>query len=791
MKNKSEKNLDRVYFLTEVAYDADFFNPQAYETLIKFIAMDPAKVGIVLDGVWTRLDRPEILREKKKDGDFGLTFWGVSRKGAKAVSKHIPNQRQVRWMFGQEFKNLGLRLAELRKRLPNASIVLSVDSDDTQHSINAFLHEAELLNQYQMQGKLGELKDKRKAPITGKKTAESRLKKLQKEKAGRSELAEARKQIREAKQSLKGLDKQIVAYTHELQLYREKKTRPMTQYLRKRYMRLFRGICQRLCRQYGVKLVMRQSTLDFGKLRVDYAHSRHASWAPIKNVAKQMRDSVHGLESLITADPDHALAGVVDDLKNRRGENRPDIIACSGHFGKGWKRLQKLRNNEAEVNFKNIGLYDPDIDDDYVTLLLAMPFEDQEKIAEYTHGGKPDRMSHGKPISSKSHAVFQRNQNGSVSGLTIAWKGKDGIVETRWIQYKHFVDGTVLDQPAEYSAIYGSSDEHLGSAEEMPMVRDGLMDLFRNEALTASSFWGKPLFARGFISGGDTGEANSDKWPDRYHEKRDPTVIRDEVTRRLASLDTKNIDAMRAAVLQHLNDAMGGSVESMRDIQKRVRNYYSGPLEISLEHSSLQIVHASVPGNHADNVFRRLGIRETDLFVEHCAAKGIGIYESGMSTPIGTDPWYGVRVAVGGYSVARTLLIGRYGLGMDGKPLFGPIRFLMHHDPKGSDHRGLVGSARSAHSDVAVAGHTHENEVVAYGTGPNTFRIAYRMATMQGETATGIMYAESVPRTPAGHRMIMPRPGDFSERAIPASFLQKKGREAFDRKITEAIATAK
>lgn len=790
MKTQKE-TVDRVYFLSEVAYDADFFNPAAYETLLKFIGQDTAQVGIILDGVWTRLDRPEILREKTKDRDFGLTFWGISRKGARAVSKHIPNEKQVRWMFGQEFKNLEARLAELRKRLPAAQIVLSVDSDDTQHSVSAFLHEAEILNRFSMQERLGEIKGLRWRMSLEQKAGEKRLKELKKQKAGRREQDAMRKEIRTAGQTVKDYDKKIAGYERELQLYREKKTRPMTQHLRSHYLRLFRRICERLCRRYGVTLVTRKATLDFGKLRIDYAHSRHATWAPIKDIAKRMVSSVHGLASLIATDEEKALTGLIGNLAERADKKRPpDIIACSGHFGRGWKRLQKLRNNSAEMSFRNIGVYDPDIARDYVTLLLALPFEDQAKIAEYTDGGQLDRMAHGKSVHSKSHAVFTRNQNGSSSGLTIVWKGEDGVVETRWIQYQHFIDGTVLEQPAEYAAIYASSDEHLGSAEEMPMVRDGLMALIEKEAVEPFTFWGRLAYARGFISGGDTGEANSDKWAHRYHEKRDPTVIRDEAIERYATLDTKDPRAIRLAVLQHLNDAMGGSVESMHDIQKRVRNYYGRSLEPLLAHSPLQVVHASVEGNHAGDVFKRLGLRETDLFVEHYAAKGVKFFEAGRATLIGEDPWAGVRAAVGGYSVARTLPVPNYGMGVDGKPLFGPIKLLLHHDPKGSEEKGIVGTGKSAHADVTLSGHTHEDYVETPSTGPNTFRIAKRMATMQGETPTGIMYAESPPRTPAGYRFIMLRPGDFTERAIPASVLQDIGRAAMDRKIQAAIDAA-
>ena len=49
---------------------------------------------------------------------------------------------------------------------------------------------------------------------------------------------------------------------------------------------------------------------------------------------------------------------------------------------------------------------------------------------------------------------------------------------------------------------------------------------------------------------------------------------------------------------------------------------------------------------------------------------------------------------------------------------------------------------------------------------------------MQGVTPTEKYYAASVPRTQAGHRMIMPMAGQYYEETLPAKYLKAKGEEA-------------
>lgn len=789
----SESDIDRVYFFTEMGYDAEWFNQKAYATLLKFVSADPARVGVILDGVWNRLDRPEYLTKKFDKPEPGFSFWGKTRRGAKAWSKRIASERQTRWMLSEQLKLLKVRAEELRSNLPKAQIVLSLPSDDMQYSINALLHEAELLNGKRLENHLKRLKSDNKEIAERLKAAEKELAALKSDTDDfKAKKAEAEERIRQTRKELKAHDKRVTRSAQELTLWREKKTRPMLQYLRGRFMKAFFRITRALCRKLNIEVADRQKTLTFGNLRVDYAHSRHATWAPIKDIAKRMTNSVHGLEELLSSDASREFDRTIKRVEGQKPGARPDIIAASGHFGKGWKRLQKLGVNAAEMNFRNLGRHDPDILDEYVTLLLPLSFEDQARIGEFARGGYPERMMLSKPMSTKSHAAFQRLANGGASGLTIAWKGPDGIVETRWIQYQNFIDGSALENPTEEASIYITSDEHLGSAEEAPIARDGQLELYEREAVEPSSFWGRPLYARGFMSLGDTGEANSDRWQYKYSRKPDPARMPDSILELFAKTNSRDMASVAEAVMKLASYVGQGPVENAGDVLERVQKYYWDRLQITLRHSRLKIAHASVTGNHFDENMRSKGIPEHAYFRVVCEHAKIPVYAAGDSVREieQADPWRDARVALGGYSTARTLLIPDYGMNVDGAPSFGPVRTVLHHDPKGGGLKGLIGTGKTAQAHLSLAGHTHEVECETWSRGDNIWGLAYRCGTMQGETSTGIQYADTPPRTPAAHRIIPRRPGDFAERAMPLPYLQKVGREALLRRVEAALAGA-
>ncbi|MBI5398524.1 hypothetical protein HZB03_03600 [Candidatus Woesearchaeota archaeon] len=733
-----------VYFLSEVAYDSFMFNDVAYRNLLGFIAKDPLVSGIVIDGALTRLDRPEYLNEE-------LTYWHKTRDEAMAENEQVHNNEQYDYMMKKQFKILEKRLQELREKVPQASqVVLSVDSDDLGFTASAILNEKLIRKQGEIRHRIQELKNEKRAAKDAHVQASERAKD-----AGSS------RQVDQLKKKISSIDEQLTDAYQEQRLYREKKVRPMHQQVTAEFVGELYDRYQKLCDSFGVTLVKSAGILEFNGLRIDYAHSRNSTWMPLKAHDHRLVKSMHGrLRELVEKKGVHA-------------------VVESGHAGIGFKQLQKLFDHPEETNFKNNASYDPVTAPSTVTFVVAMPFEDQRKISEIVQGQHPLRFSASKPTSSRKHHVIDRAKNDSVSGLTVLRRNKEGVLGTEWIEYDLFASGKALVEPADYSIIVASSDEHIGSPEEDPMVRDGLVAHYDDLLKNPTTFRGKPAVPRGFISGGDTSEANSRKWNDRYAVRRSPQEVLGENISLLTGLlkSGTNLEAVVKGILKVTNDSMQGHQESMRNNLDRVANYYDEFLSRNLATSSLKYVHVSVPGNHADNVLRDLGFRESDYFMQRHKDM---VFEVGVPDYHLADPQKGRRAFIGGYSVARIGQIPDYGVDVDGKPLFGPINLLIQHDPKGTGFSGLVGAARSADADVALAGHTHENYVKVFKRADNKIGIAYRLATLQGVTPTEKMYAYSVPRTQAGHQMIMPTPGHFYEEALPAEFLKAKGRQALN-----------
>ncbi|MBW2997187.1 hypothetical protein KY349_02485, partial [Candidatus Woesearchaeota archaeon] len=98
-----------------------------------------------------------------------------------------------------------------------------------------------------------------------------------------------------------------------------------------------------------------------------------------------------------------------------------------------------------------------------------------------------------------------------------------------------------------------------------------------------------------------------------------------------------------------------------------------------------------------------------------------------------------------------------------------------------------IGAGKNAGADLSIAGHTHDNRMRLYKTGDNTWSVAYKLVTLQGVSPTEKYYAASVPRTQAAHKIVMPMPGDFSEQAIPVTYLREQGRESLRRTVEQEM----
>ena len=780
MTTENKKKVQRVYFLSEVAYDTySIFNPTAYENLIKFMEQDTDEIMIVIDGALTRLDRPELLNGL-------LSYWEKSESECRAASDLVPNYEQSQKMLETQLGILEKRIAELRKRLPNAHLVLYVDNDDTQFTVSQILKELLINRRAQIGTALKELTGEKK-----KLTADH--KRLQQEFQHDTLTLKIRKAKREKInrqiKALKKVEAEIVASEQELNLFREQKIRPTHQFVTKTFVERLGQMYKEMCKKYGAKFIDHPMVLTFGKsaddFAVKYTHSSHKTWVPVLN-----RD-----ESIVRS----VLANQVrynDLIKRVAGEaeaERVDAFVESGHHGVGYSTLQKTRDDPAETNFQGNADYDPTIAPlkNYVKICLAVPFEDQVRIARYMDNQEQARMSMGKPTGSRSHEVFRRFNNGSVSGMLMLTKDKDGLIWTRYVQYQDFKDGSVLKQPERYWATWATSDEHLASPEENPMVRDGFKALFEEHSKKPFNFYGKPVNLGGYISGGDTGEAPLVVWNRRYDHRRSPTQLMAENIEKLVRLNPHNPEEVRALAIEMVSDTMDGVTHSAGVIMERVAEWYTYFLDILLAvNSPLQFLEVVTKGNHADGALRSIGLGEDNNFKVKLEERKIGILEVGLSAHYRSRP-HKVRVGCGGYSDARIIQVKDYGLDVNGKPLFGPINLLLHHDPQGPGTSGLVGAARKAGADNAFAGHAHKNWVKLFRTDLNQFRVAHRLSTVVGVTVTEKVYASSPPRTQAAHCLIMIKPGDYAEKTIPAAYLREIGRNAMIQKIEAEIANVK
>ncbi|MFH1682156.1 MAG: hypothetical protein ABIA37_00005, partial [Candidatus Woesearchaeota archaeon] len=689
-----------------------------------------------------------------------LSYWTRSEEECLAETENIPNKKQYKTMMEKQLHILEYRLREIKERVPQAQkIVLSIDSDDLQYTVSAMVNEMLLRGQKEISESIKTLRTERQEL---KNTYKQAQKDFNPELPTRKRNALERR-IKSHETKLTSLEDKIKDKEDEKKLYREKKVRPAHQYFTKRFLTKLYGKYKTLCSSLGIELITQPSQLNFDGLKIDYAHSRHRTWAVIKNREKSLLKSLHG--SL----DDYVKKGI-------------DVLLESGHAGIGFKQIQKVKDCPAETNFKNQSSYSPEIGQDHLTIVLALPFEDQDRVSRFVRGGEPIRLSGGKPINTRKHAAVDRYQNGAVTGITILTKNEQGLIGTEWVQYHNFVNGSVLKQPNQYSFICASADEHIGSPEENILARDGWLALYK-ELLQGTSFRGKEAQAKGYINGGDAAEANSRRWDHRYHEKRDPQKLIRENLQLLSNFKPENIEQVLQLALKMTNDARGGSVESMRVILERVADYYESFLNETLKKSDLKCAHLVTTGNHADAILRDLGLRETDFFVQRLKARGICTYE------VGQPDYYqnnlDARVFIGGYSNARILQVPDYGKDIQGKNLFGPINLVVQHDPKGHGGEGLIGAGKNVGADLSLAAHTHDSWLKVYKTRENQFSVAYKLATLQSVSPTEKYYASSLPRTQAAHCLIIPMAGDFSELALPASYLQKKGLEQLSQELKD------
>src|SRR3989344_2958275 len=677
----------RVYFLSEVAWDSHYFEESerqhgTYQTALQFLADDPELTGVVVDGALSRLDRPEFLNK-------ALTFWEKSHEECVEATKAVPNRQQYLHTLREQFKILDQRLAELRERLPDAKLVLNVYEDNVQYTATELIHEL-LTSAGGAKDELALLRGGKASLIATKNLLKKKLDVLEGEPGKRRERENLKRKQARNNHKLAGIAADEAIHGEQVVLFtRPKKGRPIHQWTQPDVTRELYGQYAEICKKYNVELLTKESVLDFDGFKIEYSHSREARWTPMKSRHRRFVDGTHGRAA------------------NFEGL---DALAESGHHGQGQKTLQRLELSEPEVNFQQWGNYNGEVGTKTITLFSAPPFEDQAELRKYARGEKAERLGAGKAENTRSHPAMKRLENGGVAGLGMLRKDADGLVHTEMRQMADFIDKSVLKQPEVYNVVGWTSDEHIGAKESLPILRDGFLALYK--LLMGDNpvrVRGKPVRMVGFGSGGDTAENNCGRWPDKAHDMREPHELIREYQAKLAEVATvkpsERTDWVYNLSLRFASDAASGSVQSLRAIKDQLAEYYGRNLALTLEHSTLKHAHSSTPGNHADGKQRDMAEKETDHFVRDCKARGIKVYEVGVkSSP------KDARVFIGGGDYAHVIFIPDYGASIDGKPLFGPVRTQLQHDPV-DGQPGLDGAGASISADLAIAGHTHEHYV--------------------------------------------------------------------------------
>jgi len=811
VREKSEKGA-AIYFLSEVGYDAEYFaddeeSQQAYQNALKFMAQDGPISGIVVDGALTRLDRPEVL-------SAALTYWVSSEEECRKATEEIKNSEHYEYMMDHHMRTLEERLGELKAKVPNAKeIVYHLPSDDLQFTaskmLNALLFKKRKDIEGSISGERQALKEKRNEITTYQKSIKSyegEIRKLEKkgEKKGeaaydgkignlKENISTLKEKIRTRNQTIDRIKGRIAEHSDEKKLYREQKIRPIHQLVTREYIQDIYGRTEAICKKLGVTFTKTNFVKTFDGITIDYGHNRHFSQAVVKRRDKALLESTHGKIAKYQED-------VARDMKDKSFKG-VDWIVESGHHGIDYSQTQRTTDHPAGTNFENQSEYDPVTSEKHIRLLLVRPFENQRAIAKYTSGHRSIRMAGGKPVNTRNNAAFDRKKNDSVTGLTIIRRLANGIEGEETIDYDLFIEKEIggrksplapaLILPDQFDIGFVTSDEHIGSPEENPMAQDGAIELYKRLAEELIPFRMKAAFARSYISGGDTAEANSRSWNHRYHFKRSPQKVLMENVNLLSNIDPNDKEQIYNLAMKMTNDSLGGSVENMAVVMRRVADFYMSFLEITLKQSKKKHAHVSVPGNHADGVLRDLGMREADFFRERLHGKGMTTYQVG-------EPGYlkdlaATRVFLGGYSNARIIQIENYGVNKKGGTREGQesINLLVQHDPKGGGMNGMVGAGKSSGADLVISGHTHEIIKRAYSIGPNRSSIAQRVGTLQDISPTEKYYAGGLNRTSAAHIFINPKPGHYFNAAITTPQLQQYGREALERRIQEELVAAR
>ncbi|MEK9132416.1 MAG: hypothetical protein AAB606_01770 [Patescibacteria group bacterium] len=752
-----------VCFVSEVGFGTEFFNEIAWNNLLKFINLNPDIKVVVVDGAISRMNRPEVLNEF-------LTYWHKTREEAEEISNNISNNEQYAILLRKMLDLVKVRIGELGKKCPQVKVVLCECTDAMQHSFTFMLNYLLLIQSNNLGKKIKDVSSE----INKNKAVCVKIQRRCKKYEGRAGKA-AQKMFAKLNVELEAHEAQIVKEKTERdgliaekqELYRVNKISPLHQVVTREFAEQISGELKQICDRMGVFFLDEPTTLVVGPLAIPYSHSRYSTWAVLgENRPRTLLKSFFG-----------RMDNYVKEVLEATGAR--EVVVVESHHGTGWKHTQRVKYQPDALNFSDSASFGSVVKDTFLHFLIPPTFEDQKKVDEFSHGHRHDRLgAAGKATGSRNSEAIDRRNKGGVTGIAVLTYDPELGVGTQFVEYNKFLDGSALVKRTEYPAIVVSSDEHMKSVTDDPAGRRGLITLAKRLADRGFQFRGVKAFVKGYVNAGDTGEANKENWRHHPEHSVNSEQVAKEIAVELANMDKNDLDAVARLTVKFSDYALSGSVENMDDILDAVGEYLMEFLQIGLAHSNLKYLVSVVPGNHIAGVLSRHGIKEPAYFIQKVRASGVKVFETGRPGQFVNNSDSKVRVAVGGYETAFALIIPKYGLDKNGKPMFGPINLFVIHNPKGSEASGIVGAGKNVGADLSVAGHTHDAYVKLWSTGPNKWGVAYRVGTLQKITPTEVVYASTLPRTSAAHIFIMPTPGDFSEFTLNINHLRALGMES-------------
>ncbi len=733
-----------IRFISEAGFDSEFFNHAAWDSLLASTAANPDINVVLVDGAISRLDRPEFLNRL-------LTYWDItSEEKIKKITEDIPNHKQCQVIIETQLKILRQRLRELKKKAPKAKIILSIHSDSLHFSFTEMMNELLLVKQQNISVEINKVNDKIKKNKYICRDIKAKMKKYKGPKQKTKAFANLKQKLINHELFITN-DKEIrdQMVIEQQKFFRVKKIRPYHQFLTNQMSKMIVEAFRNLCKDLKIFCVEEPTLVFAGDTSFYYAHSFYNTWGVRSRRKEELAKSFHG-----------QLKGLNEYVKSLRGGSGLDMVVES-HHGSGYYRVQRLDYDPAEINFNDVATLLSRVEGEYVEFVILPTFEDQRKIAAFVRPSRIERMGpSGKPLNSRNNPAVDRYKNGGVTGIfdhfqTEIGKGK------RFIKYDLFLGGKVAGISGNAGFIV-SADEHIKNATEDLAARRGLAILYSKLSKDGILIGGQPVFTRGYVNAGDLGEANSENWRYRPEHKKSPLDVLDDSIDMVTSLPTSDVDRLAELAMNISDLSLLGKGENMDDVFDEVADYLMSFFQIGMEASELKYLVTAVTGNHIEKSLGRHGLKEMNYFVQRLKEKGVKVFEAGRSKENNDNDDKSMRASVGGYEIAHQICLEAYGKAVKGKPVFGPFKMSVAHDPKGSKGKGLVSLAKNTSADLAIAGHTHEIYCELVKTGENDWVVAFRAGTMMKATPTE-MKITSIPRTSGAHFLIMDTPGDFTE----------------------------